>query len=65
MDIGEVSSVLVGAEEDRAVLIAARLSNLQGGECAEECSMLQRRLDQRHALQGQRDIGIYVVFSAN
>lgn len=46
MDFGEVSGVLVGAEEDRVVLIVGRLSNLQGGELAEECHMLQCRLDQ-------------------
>lgn len=46
MDIREVSRALVGAEEDRAVLIVGRLSNLQGVEFAEECHMLQCGLDQ-------------------
>lgn len=60
MDFGEVSGVLVGAEEDRVLLIVGRLSNLQGGELAEECHMLQCRLDQWHTLHGQSDMGVFM-----
>lgn len=60
MVIGEVSRVLVGAEEDWVVLIVGRLSNLQGVEFAEECHMLQCRLDQWHALQGQSDMWVFI-----
>lgn len=41
--------------EEWVFLFAGCLSNQQGVAFAEECHMLQRRLDQRHTPQGQRD----------